>query len=81
MQTNNWARRRQTSNNTYTTADFEHLLNTIHEDPDDGLKYRVKAIRQDRGLIVIDRALEGSTRIDTVHVLDIAQYTAGSLDT
>ena len=59
--------------------DFEYLLDTTHKDPDDGLKYRVKAIRQDRGLIVIDRVLEGGTRTDTVHALDIAQYYENSL--
>jgi hypothetical protein len=79
VQTNKWTQRRQISKDTYTVEDFEYLLNTTHTDPDDGLKYVVKAIRQERGLIVVDRALEGSTRIDTVHARDIAHYYDNSL--
>ena len=64
---------------TYTVNDFTYLVGTRHIDPDDGIEYTVKCVRQYRGQIVADRVLASDVAnpraaIDTVHALDIQSY-------
>jgi len=71
-----WDKRLTNSSREYTVEDFIHLLGTTHVDPDDGMQYRVIAIRKSKGLIVVDRTLSNGhgNRIDTIHALDIDSY-------
>jgi hypothetical protein len=77
---NIWSNRLQTDNKQYSVQDFQYLIGTDHRDPDDGLMYRVIAVRKSKGLIVVDRQLAGSENgnYDTIHARDIAQYYEAS---
>ena len=65
----------------YELADFDYLIDTEHVDNENGLKYRVGAVRKKRlrqgDFVVVDRKLVGgSTEItDTIFALDAAVMT------
>jgi len=64
---------------TYTTDDFAHLIGSIHTDNEDGLQYKVTAIREHRtrqGLqIVGDRVCLIGGHTDTIYARDVAAMT------
>jgi len=64
---------------TYTVDDFAHLKGTVHTDNEDGLQYKVTAIREHRTRhgfqIVVDRVCLVGGHTDTVYARDAAAMT------
>ena len=64
---------------TYTVDDFAHLKGTVHTDNEDGLQYKVTAIREHitrQGFqIVVDRVCLVGGHTDTVYARDAAAMT------
>ena len=66
----------------YDPKDYQHLVDTIHFDEDERVRYKVTRVYTFKGLVAVDRVLfdrnnsdpSQSSSIDTVNLLDVLNY-------
>ena len=67
---------------TLDAKDFQHLVDTVHLDNDEGVQYKVLRVYKEKGFVIVDRDLyfpdkkpnEKPNLVDVVYLQDVINY-------